>query len=375
MLILYSSSFLIAVSSALLAYIISSFLGTIIDPKFVGLIFTIAYFLSLISVHYFSYFINYFGKFYSIIILLGLTFLSLSGIAFLKSSLLSLILVIIYDICAMLVWVNLDVFIEFFSRDAQTGRIRGINLTVMNLGWVVSPIMTGFLISKGDFPLVFLISALVLAPVILLVIYNFERNHTNFSQPGRVKTVIKEVLKRRQLRSIFYLAFILSFFYAWMVIYTPLYLRDLGFSWEEIGLAFTIMLVPFVIFQYPAGYIADKYLGETEMLTASIVIMSLSTIALFFFTAPAAIIILLFTTRVGASVLEILRDSYFYKHISVKDINLIDYFRNTGPLAYIISPLLATVILYFLPMNYLYLILGLFCLSGLWCTLRMPDTK
>ena len=59
--------------------------------------------------------------------------------------------------------------------------------------------------------------------------------------------------------------------YAWMVIYTPLHMLDLGFTWEEIGQIFTIMLIPFVLVEYPAGWLADKYIGETEMMSADLI--------------------------------------------------------------------------------------------------------
>ncbi|HEX9664824.1 MAG TPA: MFS transporter, partial [Patescibacteria group bacterium] len=212
-------------------------------------------------------------------------------------------------------------------------------------------------------------------PVLLMVVYTFQKNETKFDRPAKIGQVARLIFKRKSLKSIFYISFLLQFFYSWMVIYTPLYLRSLDFSWELIGQIFTVMLLPFVFFQFPVGYLADRYFGEKEMLTLGLVIMSLATVGLFFISTPLAIGAVLFLTRVGASTVEILRDSYFYKQINAAEIDLIDYFRNTGPLAYIISPLIATGLLLFLPMSALFIILGLFCLTGLIFSLTMPDTK
>ena len=139
---------------------------------------------------------------------------------------------------------------------------------------------------------------------------------------------------------------------------------------------FTIMLSPFVILQFPLGEISDKYLGEKEILTAGFLITGLSTILLAFIDKPDFITwtAVLFTTRIGACAIEVMNETYFFKKISAKDSDIMGFFRNANPIAYMIAPISASTILYFVGFNYLFLILGIIMLSGIYFSLSIKDT-
>jgi MFS family permease len=171
------------------------------------------------------------------------------------------------------------------------------------------------------------------------------------------------------------IAMLLYLFYSWMVIYTPIHLIETGFTWEQIGIIFTVMLVPFVVVEYPAGWLADRYLGETEMLTLGFAIMVLSVLALMFVTGYWMVMLVLFLSRVGASLVEIMRDTYFYKKVDEDDIDLVDLFRNTRSIAYVFGPFLASGILtlgYGIPQ--IFLVLAVLMFVGLLIPFHIEDT-
>src|SRR5574343_531078 len=99
--------------------------------------------------------------------------------------------------------------------------------------------------------------------------------------------------------------FILQFFYAWMVVYTPIYLYEhMRFTWDSIGVIFTIMLAPFVIFGLPVGILIDKYhVKKRTLLYIGFVIISLATFMISFIESKdiALWALVLFLTRTGAS--------------------------------------------------------------------------
>src|SRR3989338_7120911 len=174
------------------------------------------------------------------------------------------------------------------------------------------------------------------------------------------RTILK-VLRNRDIFGIFSANFILRFFYSWMIIYTPLYLHNhLGFSWSEIGPMFTIMLVPFVLLEIPAGRLADSRYGEKEIMSLGFIIAAVSTAALSFIAVKSFWLwaSLLFLTRVGASLIEITTESYFFKHICSSNSNTLSFFRMTAPLALIFGPLSATAFLFFFDFKNLFLVLG-----------------
>ena len=106
------------------------------------------------------------------------------------------------------------------------------------------------------------------------------------------------------------------------------------------------------------------------------IIIALSTIFLTFVVGANFWMwaLVLFLTRVGASIAEVMSETYFFKKIDSTDSNLIGFFRMTSPMAYVVSPIIATIILSFIEFRFLFLILGIIMLWGLRYSLTLKDT-
>lgn len=137
------------------------------------------------------------------------------------------------------------------------------------------------------------------------------------------------------------------------------------------------MLVPFVLFQYPAGYMADKKYEERDMMAVALLVMGFSTLALYFIGSKSAIVwaAMLFCTRIGASVIEILRDSYFYKRIDQRDVDITDFFRTVRPMAYIIGALIAAPIVFVFHIKLIFIIIGIAVLTGIPVSLSLASNR
>jgi MFS family permease len=137
------------------------------------------------------------------------------------------------------------------------------------------------------------------------------------------------------------------------------------------------MLLPYVFVEWPAGIIADRWLGEKELLIAGFVVTAVPTFLLFFFHSPNIILWggVLFVTRIGTALIESMTETYFFKHVDGRDTHLISFFRMLRPLAYVIGPLVATLVLAFLPLPYLWLVLGTIMLLGIFHASRLVDTR
>lgn len=372
--ILYSIAFLLAISAAINGYVNSAYLQEFFPDAWVGFIFTIAYAVSFVCVILFPRFINAVGRGQAFIIMLIAQLLGLAVLAFVPLGVAAFLGFIMLIAGSNLLLILYDLLIEHFTAPRDTGRVRGGSLTIMNLGWLVSPLIAGILLERFGFSAIYMFSGLSLLPIFILL--GFAKDgKVSYIRPKKSTAIIKKVLKSVPLRSAFVSVFLLQFFYAWMVIYTPLYLLDLGFAWDTIGEMFTFMLLPFVLLQFPAGYLADKFWGEREMMTVAFIIMAIATASIFWTTGVVAIAIALFCTRIGAALVEELSDSYFFKHVHERDVTLINYYRNMRPLAYIVAPLLASLLLVVIDVKALFLVLGAVVVCGTYFTLTMPDTK
>jgi len=258
------------------------------------------------------------------------------------------------------------------------GHLRGLYLTIINLAWVISQAFSIEILSKFSFSALYFISFFIMTIFFLITFLNLK----NLNDPKYDKVLawqsFKNFFKNKNLTRAYKINFLLHFFYVWMVIYTPIYLyAHLGFSWKEIATMFTIMLLPFVLIQFPSGEYSDK-IGERKMLMFGFFIASIATLSLFFIKIHEVWIwaLVLFSTRVGAAIIEVMSDVYFFKHITTQNDEFISIYRNTRPAAYVIAPLIAFIVFLFAPsFNFIFLILGTLMLYGIYLssTIRKGD--
>lgn len=278
-----------------------------------------------------------------------------------------------------LISLNLDIFLEVYTQQGHTGAVRGLYMMVMNASWVMGPLIGTLLINDDNSYINTYIAGLaMLFPLLYLVFKNFPRfkdpNYTHLS-PWQL---VKHVGKNKNWTALFVANLILQIFYAWMVVYSPIYLNKvIGFSWENIGIILTVMLLPFVIVQYPLGKLADKKYGEKEIMAIGFVIMAIATAALAFITSHEVWVwaLALFATRVGAASAEIMMETYFFKTVSPRDSAALGLFRITRPLAYFFAPLITGVGLIYFAESYLFVIVGAVSLLALIPVLLIEDTN
>ncbi|PCI20331.1 hypothetical protein COB64_02295 [Candidatus Wolfebacteria bacterium] len=376
--ILYLASFLFAIHLALTSFVNSSFLGQHINSSTVGILFTIGSVLAILALLQMPRILNRFGEYKTILTLVSLGGLSLFGLATISSPNLLIAIFVIYFAVNSLIFFSLDILIENYSDDETTGGTRGLFLTSMNIAWVLSPMIAGFIIVKMGFTGIYIVSLLAMVPLFFLLFNKFKKYKDPEYVHAPFKKTFLRLIENKNILKVFHANFTLQFFYSWMVIYTPIYLNQvIGFPWDKIGIIFTIMLIPFVILEIPLGRIADKWLGEKELMTAGFIIMTLATGTIAFIGAPKLLLwaLILFTTRIGASMVEIMTETYFFKQVDGEDVDLISFFRNASPLAYIIAPLLATVFLLIFPFKSLFIALAIIVALGLISSLTLKDTQ
>jgi hypothetical protein len=266
---------------------------------------------------------------------------------------------------------------DFLGDDTKTGGVRATYLTIMNLTTMLVPSGVALLLLYGGYRNVYILAAAVLLPM-----YVFIRRLKSMDigpvRHIRIRETALEYAKSRNLYNAWIVHFLLWLFYAFMIVYTPLYMnRVVGFSWPEIGLIFTIMLAPFVFIELPVGELADEKYGEKEFLTVGFVVMGLATLFLSFITVKSFWIwaIALFITRVGASFVEISSDAYFFKKVDKEKTDVIGFYRMTHPLSFVAAPVLATILLQFIPFQYLFIAIGTLLIVGTRYSLALEDTK
>lgn len=373
----YLISFLLALHIGLPLYINSSLLASVLGEQNVGLVFTASSLAILLALGYFRHVLERLGNFLTLQWVMVAELAALGTLLVTKNPIAVTLAMTTHMIAATFIAFCMDIFLEDTSVYRMTGVIRGKYLTASSIGILASPFIVGLLLTDGDYAKIYLLSVGILAVVFLMFIGMYGKFEDPKYEKENFMTAWKEIKKHRNILRICYANFLLYLFYAVMVIYAPIYLsKYVGFSWTSIGEIFTIMLLPFIILQIPLGWIADKKLGEKEMLVAGFAITALTTGVLTFISSTSALLwgLALFGTRIGASVVEIMNETYFFKKTSDTDTPMLMFFRMTRPVGFIIGPILASCTFLFLDFRYLFLVTAVIILTGILTTLSLKDT-
>jgi MFS family permease len=136
------------------------------------------------------------------------------------------------------------------------------------------------------------------------------------------------------------------------------------------------MLLPFVLIQFPLGWFADKLWGEKELLVIGFIIIAGSTLLIPY--VPNKLFFLggiLFLTRVGASMIEVMSETYFFKKVNEKEPKVLSLYRLMTPVAFILGPISGGLIIHYFGFEPLFAILASLLLIGIILSLRLHDTK
>ena len=376
----YVVGFLFAIHTALVLYNNSSFLSQFTDDRYIGLLYTAGSLVAIIGLLTIPKLLQKFG--------------SRAVMVTLASLILALCIV---NATVQIPWIILIGFTLFFSgnimfflandividqitdNDSVAGTIRGSYISALHIGYVIAPGLAGFILARLGFSALYGLAGFILIPLVVLLFKTRSvQNKEHYLNKLSVRKSLQKIAQDRNLRNVLGANFILQFFYSWMIIYLPLYLREvLNIPWDSIGTIFSIMLIAFILVPFPIGRLADTVFGEKPLLFFGFIILGGSTLLLYLlphFTLPLLALIL-FITRIGASSVETLTESYFFKKISHSDTESIGILRSTYPVAYIIAPILASGILAIIQIKTLFLILSIICLSGIIFVAQLKNTK
>lgn len=353
-------------------------LEQVISAEIMGIVYIISSILSLILVLNAPQYVKRYGNLRYSTVVLGAAAVLLFLLGLLQSSFVVVPLFILYFSLITLIYYGLDVFLERFTRLGSTGNTRGTYLTLGNLAWVGGPALVGSITAKSGFGSVYFLASAILC-LVIAILFTKERDfHDTTYGPTTFKSIVTALRKNSDIRDIIILQGMLQFFFVWMVIYVPLYLKDvMGFGWNTIGTILSIMLLPFILFQYPVGKIVDRYHNEREVIFAGFLIMALATIFFAYLGVASvfAVALGLFLTRVGASITEVAVESYFFKKVDRHNIELIGAFRNMMPIAYLFAPIIAIIVLQFGSFQTLFTTLGVILSFVALFSLLLHDIK
>jgi MFS family permease len=370
--------FIYALHMVIPMYSASSFLSQYIDEQMVSYVYMIGAALTILGLVLVPSIIRKLGDYsttlWLILIQAGLFY----GLVTTTNPLYIIVFFVLQTTIITLIGLTLDVFLEKYTDTANVGSVRGLYNTSLNASWMIGPLIGSMLVDGGDvYVNTYIAGLFILIPLFYLIYKNFRGFKDPQYKHYSPVELLRHVSKNLNWDKLFCANIILQTFYAWMVIYSPIYLHHtIGLSWNQIGIILVVMLAPFVFIPYPLGKLADKF-GEKTFMIVGFIIMAGGTIALSWISIPNVYIwaIGLFITRLGASIAESMMETYFFKTTSARDTAALGMFRLSRPVSYFVAPALSIVGLYFVSESSLFIVVGVFCLIALIPVLTIKDAK
>jgi len=372
---------LVMLHFASVTYIHSSFLGRFFSPEHISILYTAASVVVvgvLLGTPRLAKIVGVWRLFIitTIVLQLAMFFLGFS-----KNALAAAIFFTVQGSLLFTLRYLLDLYVESISRnESRTGNTRGLFITAGSIGLFLGPLAASVIIVGSNFEPLYAFSALVLMPVFLVALGALRNMTPRVTHTGNVLMHLHDIVKHRpRIRSVMVVHFMMQIFSAAIVIYAPLYLFSFGnLSWQTIGSVTALALLPYLVLEIPLGFLADRAWGEKEIMIAGLVILGGAMVSLSFIPLSLFFLwsIVFIATRIGAAMVEIGTESYFFKQVTEADVEIISAFRALLPLGGVVAPLIALAVLPFIAFNYLFAVFGaIFFFVGIPFALRIRDTR
>lgn len=373
-------NFLLAMAWSTSSYVNSSFLSRFFNPETVSIIFSLSAAVAIFALIVIPPLIHMVGIRILAISIIPILMLAIILFGFSQNWFHAGLFFIIQVVGLYLFSYISDLYIEKVTvNESKTGNTRSIFLTSGNAAIFVSPLLIGLFVINDFYLPLYIFAAVILIPIFFFAITALKYITPKNPPRGLFIESIKELLCCRQ--SILYVigaSLLLNMFYAWVIIYAPLALIQIGgYSWQTIGFITAVALLPYIFLEIPLGWLADNYIGETEIMAVGFAILALSLIGIAFIPLSNLLLwsIPFFFARVGGAMVEIGSETYFFKQVNETNTTLVSIFRVMRPAGLLLAPLVA---LMFLPVTNLQIVFAVFAsimLIGVPLSLKIWDTK
>jgi MFS family permease len=291
------------------------------------------------------------------------------------------VLFIIHFVLQVLLNISLNIFIENFTMHAKVGSVRGLFLAVFNLAVLVAPFIGGAILRyTSSFATLYAVAASMLIPYLFFLHKYLKHIKEPAYHQVNLFGAAKEAFRNKNLRAAIIGELVVNSFYATMVIYSPLYLAAIGIplsTYMMVILPFA--LIPLVVLPYELGYLADKKFGEKEMLIIGLLILVVTTFLFVVITTNELWVwmLLLIVSRIGASFVETMSFTYYFKKVGAEDPSLTALFINMQGVGMLIVGTVGVIVAPFLTdrPQLMFIILGCAILWSISYVLPMKDTR
>ncbi|MBU2638176.1 MAG: MFS transporter [Nanoarchaeota archaeon] len=243
--------------------------------------------------------------------------------------------------------VTLGLFIRDVAGKKNLGKVEGLYFTLINIAWFAGPLAGGFVAAIFSKSVTFSLAAIIAAIALcILMVSNVKEKSQPVQSEESMITRIKDFFSTRNLTIIYLIAIGLATWWTVLYTYVPLFITEHGFTEKAVGITLALFTIPLIIFDFIAGWLADKY-GYRRFLASAFLIMAILLMVAAFTQNVYLFIGLIVTGCLGAAFIEPLHEAYFFHAVSKKsEMRFYPVFRTGYEVGYLIAPLIFSGIMF-----------------------------
>ena len=245
------------------------------------------------------------------------------------------------------------------STKTQLSKNEGLIYTFMNLAWVIGPLIAGYLANAYGINLIFLVSAIfVFLSALAFKVSKINDVNIKKKLDKNIFKNTKEFFKNKNRILSYFISGAVNCWWVLIYLFMPMHIIRTGLNNLWIGYFLFAVAVPLVLFEYKFSKLAGKK-GFRKIFKTGFGILVLISLLCFFITNIYLVLLLLALASIGMAMLESTTEAYFFDIINKKQECKYYGPYNTGiDVCQFIGKILASVVLIFLPFNYIFLLFG-----------------
>lgn len=261
-------------------------------------------------------------------------------------------------ISIMFSYIVLSLFIRDFSVTNKLAESQGHYYFFSSLGWVLGPLLGGFVAEQFNKEAVFnLVSSVMLASILYFELHGIRARHPHVNNnqneqksiTGLSKNIV-DYFKQPSLRKVFWVSFGFNFWCALRGTYMPLAIVAFGYGEKTVGLLMALGMLPCVLIEKYAVRVASRDGARTYIVAGFWYLACFISLFYFLREFPLSVLTLFVLANIGAALIEPLKSIYFFEVVKKHDAERFWGIYNIAEYAaYLIAPFLATFFLAFSP--------------------------
>lgn len=272
---------------------------------------------------------------------------------------------------------TLALFVRDFANEQNLGQSEGRYYKYNNIGYLLGPLIGGFIGNSMDYEIVFFISSMVMIGGLLYFHYQhiiLKHQAITAKKETAEKALIKNIktfFSNPERVKAYFTSFFLISWIMFKRIYVPLYVVMSGYLESVTGLILAFGIIPLIFFEEKIGKYGDTH-GIRLPMSIGFLVFGATLLTVFISPYPILNFALFMIGNVGVALIEPLQESFLFKNTpKEEEENLYGVYLFADSFASFLTPLFGALILVFLPFNYLFLIFGIMLLAvGVWCNFK-----